>query len=169
MKPFLISLIFLFFISCNEDHILRTAAYIKLVGNFEQNTKLEMLGITEGVNHDTGKYNLLGVSFKVDDLCDINTSRKMIVTTINDFLLTLNSSSGFEQFFDKYPFPSGSLRISVISKNKSSEINSVTVFNDEITYYHDCDDLVGPNFEYRKIHTETFDQAVKILTGPEST
>lgn len=124
-------------------------------------SNMQLIGIGEGINHDSKKYNSIGVTFSISDLSNVEKARFLIVKAIDNLLFTINSSEEFKDYIDRYPFPIECIDVSIINSNEQEELFSVSNFRNRIDY-----DVRNPDRSIRMPtigHSETFAEACAML------
>ena len=118
-------------------------------------------GIGEGIDHSTRKQNYLGVTFDIESLPDVDFARRVEVETLQALQKHINEEEGIKDYVAEYPYPVKFMRIAFISRNPHQGLCSVANCLEEIYYdQNDPDKPIGPSIE---IHSESYEEAVRIL------
>lgn len=132
-----------------------------------QEKGLHAAGIGEGLEHSTGKQNFLKVVFNVDSLPDVEFARKLEVETLQAFLACINAQEGIQDYVAEYPFPLKFMQIGFISIHHEEGLFSVSNSENELIYRKDNPNQpIGPSIE---VHSETYEEAVRILADSSNT
>ena len=118
-------------------------------------------GIGEGIDHNTGRQNYLAVTFDIVNLPDVEFARKIEVEALQEFLNYINSEEGIQDYVAEYPYPLKFTRIAFISRHPEKGLFSVANFQDEL--YYNQDNPNNPTGPIIEIHSESYQDAVRIL------
>ena len=120
-------------------------------------------GIGEGIDHNTGRQNYLGVTFDIESLPDVEFARKIEVEALQEFLCYINSEEGIQDYVAEYPYPVKFLDVAFISRKRDAGLCIVSS-NSRAEIYYLKDEpgkpLQGPPIE---VHRESYEDAVRIL------
>jgi hypothetical protein len=122
-------------------------------------------GIGEGLDHSHGtekeKQNYLGVTFDIERLPNVDFARKIEVEALQEFLCYINSEEGIQDYVAEYPYPLKFIRIAFINRHPETGLFSVANCQEEIYYTQDEPDKpMGPS---REIHSESYEDAVRMV------
>jgi len=120
-------------------------------------------GIGGGIDHTNGKHNNLELVFMTSNIPDIESARKLIIKTIDKFLMEVNSNEEIRPFLVEHPFTIKHISIGILSESKRSGLSCVSNYKNELTYRQDNPDL--NNLQSMDVHSETYEEAVRILSS----
>lgn len=118
-------------------------------------------GLGEGIDHDTKQQKYLSFTFTIEQLPDIDFARKVELETIQEFLTSINSEEGIQDYLVEYPFTINYISIAFISTNPQEGIFIAANFEHELYYTKKI--CLNPYTPSKEIHRETYEEAIHIL------
>lgn len=122
-------------------------------------------GIGGGLDHsgdrEKERQNYLGVTFDIECLPSIDFARQVEVEALQAFQKYINEEERIQDYVAEYPYPIKFIHVAFISRDREQGLFSVANCRDEIYYHQDeLDKPLGPSIE---IHSESYEEAVRIL------
>jgi len=163
--------------SCNNDPL---AKYEKMADNATaehakkqfQDHRMRVWSTGGGSASAGNRYTHLSITFRTREALDIDTSRKLIVDGVEDYLRRINSREELRPQLVKYPFDSTNImyKIYVVDNEGTSiEFSEGVTEDNKITYVSmDLGKIaylirVPGNKPLIALHEETFDEAAEIV------
>ena len=172
IKLLFVSLLFLCF-SCKSKFQMneRDRSINHMMLEFAETVRLKGLrpsGIGGGLNHDTEKYNELGISFTMqENVKNIAEGRTLFTETANAFISFINSRENILEYLDVFPVTIVNIDMAILFLNaQQGDIVDISNCRESLYYY-----TAGPDPErdpWNEICEETFEEAQAILSQTEN-
>lgn len=141
----------------------------KVIDKFAlQMQKRGMYPIGFGGSENEGKTTVISLTFQIDEVCDIDAVRKVLVGTTLGFLDCINSTPALRDYLCVYPFTPKQVEIIIVPKSPDRRdtpyISIAGAYAGTIRYKTDHPD--PDNLQLITLKQETFEEAVEILKSP---
>lgn len=155
------------FASCNSEYGMgkddrEICLMVQDFAKLQAPKGMRLIGIGQGVNHDTEKYNYIGINLSKEKIENIAEARKLLVTTIIECLDFINKRKSIQEYLDVHPFSIQNVEVSIgVAESKPGEMEFVFNCENRLCYYvTNIDPII---LQAVKIHEESFEEAIEIL------
>ena len=129
---------------------------------------LRLSGMGGGLNHETGKHKVFGISFIMqENVTDISHARELFVETADAFISFINSREDILEYLDVFPVTIVNIDMAILFLNaQQGDIVDISNCRESLYYY-----TAGPDPErdpWNEICEETFEEAQAILSQTEN-
>ncbi|NNM43193.1 MAG: hypothetical protein HKM07_02495 [Chlamydiae bacterium] len=107
---------------------------------------------------------MMMMSFDYYHVVNLQTARKLIASTVQEYLSAINANEKIRPYLHEYPFTVKNVEISIVfftpdgSDVALNEITIASLNQGLITYYVDTPDKI----KLKILHTETYEEALKL-------